>query len=172
MIGMPIKHSQRQQVRGFTLLELLVTILILGILTTVALPSFQSFITNQRIRSASFDVMSMISLARSEAIKRNTNVSLKMDATGSVFQVIANGIASPIRQQEMPKGLSINCINQLTNTAVSCPVDGIIYNTSGRLDTAFDTPLEIKSSTANTNTSASCISIDLSGLPKSKKANC
>lgn len=67
---MPNKHS------GFTLIELLVTIAIVGILMSVAIPNFQMFILNARMSTQANDFMTAIGMARSEAIKRGTRVSI------------------------------------------------------------------------------------------------
>lgn len=175
MMGAPhmptskLKPKIAPNAQGFTMIELMITIVILGILTSAALPSFREFLASQRIRSASFDFMSMISLARSEAIKRNNTATLNLDSVTNTFQIIATGVATPIRQQEMFKGVTIECINLTTHTSTSCPAAGIIYNSSGRLTTAIDTPFQVSSSNS---TNVSCISIDLSGLPKSLKTRC
>ena len=56
--------------RGFTLLELLVTITIAATLMAVAIPSFNGFIRGARITSPSNELLTAIYLARNEAIKR------------------------------------------------------------------------------------------------------
>jgi type IV fimbrial biogenesis protein FimT len=59
---------------GFTLVELLITIVVLTILLAVGVPAFQSFIKNNRVTAQANDLASTIQLARSEALKRGTNV--------------------------------------------------------------------------------------------------
>ena len=62
--------------RGFTLIELLVTMAVAAILLAVAIPSYQSFVLNNRISSKSNDLLGALQVARSEAIKRNSRVSV------------------------------------------------------------------------------------------------
>lgn len=68
---------------GFTLVELIVTIAVAAILVTVAVPSFRVFVQNSRISTQTNDLISDISLARSEAIKSGANASLCTSTVGT-----------------------------------------------------------------------------------------
>lgn len=59
---------------GFTLVELLMTIVVLTILLATGVPAFKDFIKNNRVTAAANDLVSAIQHARSEALKRGTNV--------------------------------------------------------------------------------------------------
>ncbi len=67
---------------GFTLVELMIAMAILGILASIALPAFDSFILGSRLRTYSNDFAAAARLARSEALKRNAQVRLCMSADG------------------------------------------------------------------------------------------
>lgn len=62
--------------RGFTVLELMMTVAVAAILATVAVPSFSSFISNNRLTAQANTFHSNILYARSEAVKRNVQVSM------------------------------------------------------------------------------------------------
>jgi len=63
-------------VDGFTLIELMVIIAVLGITVLVASPSLQRALHSNQLRTETSRLLSAINLARSEAIARNTIVSL------------------------------------------------------------------------------------------------
>src|SRR4051794_25699179 len=60
--------------RGFTAIEMMVVIAICGVLASIAMPSFADFSVNQRLRTATYDLMADLIYARGEAIKRNNRV--------------------------------------------------------------------------------------------------
>ncbi|HET8692293.1 MAG TPA: GspH/FimT family pseudopilin [Steroidobacteraceae bacterium] len=61
--------------RGFTLLELMVSLAIVGTLLAVGIPAMGDFIRNSRITGAANDVMGALHYARSEAVKRRLPVT-------------------------------------------------------------------------------------------------
>lgn len=62
--------------RGFTLIELMITIAVLVITLTLAVPSFSNIIQNNRSTALANELSSAINLARSEAVKRGQEVSV------------------------------------------------------------------------------------------------
>lgn len=169
---MPALYSrlaQDRNRRGFTLVELLTVIVIVGILASLAVPSFRSFVVQQRIKTTSFDMMASLTLARSEAIKRNSTVSIT-PTDGSNWQsgwAVAVG-ATPLTRQAALSGLSVIC---KSGTAIVNPCPAITYNSNGRVLGTTPPSIEISSTSADSS-STRCISVDLSGRPNSRKAGC
>ncbi|QSX75153.1 GspH/FimT family pseudopilin [Lysobacter arenosi] len=62
--------------RGFTLLELMVTISVLGILAVIAFPAFTSITNSNRLTSAANQFAVDLQFARSEAMRRNVRVEV------------------------------------------------------------------------------------------------
>jgi len=59
-----------------TIIELMLTLSVVGVLIAIALPSFTSVIQNNRIRGQSADLMANLAIARAEATKRGVRVTM------------------------------------------------------------------------------------------------
>ena len=73
---------------GFSLIELVVTLVIVGILLGVALPSYSAYLQNAKIRTAASSVQTGLQLARTQAILLNLPVDFtRTSATGAGWSV-------------------------------------------------------------------------------------
>jgi type IV fimbrial biogenesis protein FimT len=72
----------RRRIRGFTLIELMVTIAVAAILMMVAVPSFVTFRRNSELTSIVNSMVGAIASARTEAMKRNLPVLVTPLGTG------------------------------------------------------------------------------------------
>ena len=68
-------------VAGFTLVEVLVALAVLGVLVAVAAPSLSKMIFDNRIRSQSSDLLSNLAVARSESAKLGVRVTICTSTT-------------------------------------------------------------------------------------------
>jgi type IV fimbrial biogenesis protein FimT len=71
---------KRRQSSGFTLVELMIAIVILGILLSLAFPSFKQLLMNYQIRALTESILSGLQLARATAVQRNENVQFVLAA--------------------------------------------------------------------------------------------
>lgn len=69
--------------KGFTLVELIVTLTVAGILFAIAAPGLKQFVSSNRLTSQANDLMGDISLAKNEAIKHNTTTGICASSTGT-----------------------------------------------------------------------------------------
>lgn len=109
--------------QGFTLIELVITLIVAAILIAVAIPSFRNLINSNRLTTAANATIAALNTARMEAIKRNgpvqfcsniaaTNATGSTDKLGtacgtSAEAVLALGVATTSTVQAPPVSLSV-----------------------------------------------------------------
>ncbi len=143
----------RRSQRGFSLTEVIVTLSVAAILTTVAVPSFNGIIANQRAKTLASSLYATLSKTRAEALTLNGNVTLQPKAGGwaSGWQMLdANN----------------NVLDDFT-TASGITIAGpaaVTYSASGRLPAGAAPMFQISTSSGSTVT-YQCVSVNLSGRP-------
>ncbi|NML60047.1 prepilin-type N-terminal cleavage/methylation domain-containing protein [Massilia sp. RP-1-19] len=149
-----------RRARGFTLPELLAGVAVMAILATVAAPSFSELIAGQRVKSAASDVFASLLRTRSEAIKRNTAITLSPADEGW-----ASGwnIAHPTDGD-----ILLDDHGAITGATIDGP-SSVTYLPNGRLSgtTAPSFDIEVDGSSQRR-----CVEIDLSGRPYQKPTAC
>jgi type IV fimbrial biogenesis protein FimT len=73
-----LKRSCRRAVRGVTLIELSVTLVVLGLLVFATMPSISAWMRNTQVRNTATSLLSGLAQARNEAIRRNTPVRFNL----------------------------------------------------------------------------------------------
>lgn len=69
--------------RGFTLLEMMMVVAIVGVLAALAGPGFRDFLQNNRLATETNDLMSDLAYARAEAARRGKRVTLCISSNGT-----------------------------------------------------------------------------------------
>lgn len=80
--------------KGFTLIELMVTLTILAILVVLGAPSYQEWIRNTGIRNAAESIQNGLRLARNEASQRGTNVRFELNTEGKANWTVCQPTAA------------------------------------------------------------------------------
>lgn len=154
----PLRMAHMRREAGFTLIELMIVVAMMAVILGIAVPSFRSLIVSQRVKTAAFSFSSAAVFARSEAIKRNQDVT--MAANGGDWRqgwsISVGGTTLGSQEAFAGEVLFAGASNQ------------VVYRPSGRLSAAV-ADVQISGEAAS---HARCISFDLSGLPKSRLGAC
>lgn len=155
----------RRGVHGFTLIELMVTVTVLAIMLGIGVPSFRNFIAGQKVKTATYDLMASLLLARSEAVKRNTNVVLTPGSATAWAGGWTVGTGTlTLLQQQAADGVTITPKDPASpSSAVS--LASLSFAATGR--TAAKAYFEVTGIAAT-----KCVKVDPSGIPSSIQGVC
>ena len=146
--------AQRYAARGFSLMELMIVMLIVGVLMGFAVPAFTDFMQTSRLRSASSGLYEALVIARSEAIKRNASVAVSPAAGGWADGWSVKSGTTTLKVWQPEAGLTYRDSDSAT------PPGDITYGLNGRIGGAREIVVYSASSRAS---AARCVTIDAGG---------
>jgi type IV fimbrial biogenesis protein FimT len=118
-----MKNSNSTSAHGFTLLELITVIAIIGITLALGVPSLQSIIVDSRLSSSANAMLSALQLARSEAAKRVRFCGIAVSGnTWSVFVDSENNVA---QRYAAATGVTLSGVSE-----------AIVFRPEGRLNSS------------------------------------
>lgn len=155
--------------RGFTLIELMVTIAVLAIVVSIAAPSFSKMLQDNRVLSVSSELQGALQLSRSEAVKRGQNVTLcRRDDAGTACAdgtdwgngwVILGGTANTL----------IKSWDGAADLAIAGPSSGITFQPNGM---ATPETFSVKHASSCTGKEKRTLEVKRTGTTTLDKVNC
>ena len=159
MVTVRIAHGRQS---GFTVTELMVVVAIVGIVAAIAAPDMMEMVRRQRVKTAAFDVFAGLTMARSEAIKRNITVQVTPtygDWTKGFVVTDANDRA--VRSQQGWETVTLSGPNMIR------------FNSSGRLPTNSGTvQISITAADVAGDNGKRCVTVEPTGRATSKEGSC
>jgi len=117
-----------------TLVEIMISLAVLGVLLMVAVPNFAAWLQNQQLRAATEGSLNGLQIARAEAIRRNALVQLVMapPATGWTVSDAASGT---VLQSKVHEEGTVNAVLAVTPGGATrvtfTPLGAVGANTDG-----------------------------------------
>jgi type IV fimbrial biogenesis protein FimT len=142
----------------------MVTLAIGAILAAIAVPSFSNFTASQRTKAAASELFGELMRTRSEAIMRNTNITVSKYTGGWNAGWYIENPASPTNSAS---GLDNH--GALSGITVVGPAT-VTYRPSGRVQ-ATTAPVFVISTTSGSTRNYQCVSVDLNGRPYMQAAS-
>jgi len=153
----------RRRAGGFTLVEIVTVVTIVGVLAALAAPSFTELMRSQRIKGTANDLLSTLAFARSEAVKRNANVTVSA-TTISGTSSWNNGWS--VSYDSGGTTVYPRVQAQLVQMSVSpspTTITAITFGGGGRTDVTANFTVE---SSPQSNNSTRCVEVRADGVPR------
>jgi type IV fimbrial biogenesis protein FimT len=124
--------------QGFSLLEMMIVIGIIGIIAIFVVPGFFSMRERYKLRSSATDVMSAMKRAQSEAVKRDTRVVLV--ATAETCTVFIDNVGGTANQCDVGETviLPVGATDTACAPLITVQPGNTLAPSAGFTDTAFN----------------------------------
>jgi type IV fimbrial biogenesis protein FimT len=135
-----MRAPTRRSGSGFTLIELVVTIAVAGILVALVIPSFTNFFSKRRVEGVATELVTDLQYARAEAVARNRNAMVTFGNACYVIYVSPATATTPssctvsdpsaVVKAVTVQGVNLTRLNSLVTVTFE-PVLGSAANDSG-----------------------------------------
>jgi type IV fimbrial biogenesis protein FimT len=152
----------RRTLRGLTLIELMTAVALVAIIGALAAPGMRGFAAGQRVKALANDLAADFALARSEALKRQLDVTVTPDSTGwqNGWAVAAAGEVLS-RRESAASGVTASG----TSSAITFGLNGRVSAPIGAVRVGIQ-------SDAAGSVSQRCVELDASGRTRARLGAC
>ena len=166
--------------KGFTLVELMITLVVIGVLVAIAFPNFRGLTRSNQVAAANNEVLGVLSLARSEALRNNRGAGVCASTAGTACDgtwssgLMAYGDLDG--NGSFGSGDTVLRFVQirptLTVTSAVTASSGFTFDSRGRSRAAANQSITITPSACKTGESRRTLTVNLSGQVRVLQDNC
>lgn len=154
---------RRAGVRGMTLIETLSVMAVLAVVSAVAAPGMRSFAMSQRAKTLSYELVTDLTVARSEALKRNVPVTVTPVGSGWSSGWTVNAGAQQLSARQADSAALV----------FDASPGAITFNVYGRVVSPADpVRMTVRAVDASADVSKRCVELAPSGQARSKMGAC
>lgn len=159
----PFRRSTHQATAGYTLIEVIAVVVIVGVLAAIAAPSWLQYLNNRRMGAVNSDLVQSLKQAQQEAIKQRQRVKVTVDAEAAVPTInvdyrvpVGEGVDTPGDGADIPLGQGAGIRPGLMQ--LEAPADEtLIFDYQGLIREQTTLPYVIKVSMASNPGRQHCV---------------
>jgi type IV fimbrial biogenesis protein FimT len=149
----------------------MVVVAILAIVAALAAPNFSPFIGTMNTKSAAFDLIGDLAMARSEALKRNVAITVApiQGAWSKGWRILR----PPVSPEAEPVALRERD-GRFSSVSISAPSGGVVFQANGRLQNTDTATANVSWSITSSTVGAlsRCVIVAPTGAARSKLGAC
>ncbi len=104
--------------RGFTLVEILVTVALIGIISAIAIPDWGSVLLTFRLKGGARQVQADLDWAKWRAIHENANYELIFSATNDNYTIARKDGSGDTKTKDLPDGITVQANTTIEYTVI------------------------------------------------------
>ena len=151
--------------KGFTAVEMMVVVLIIGILAAFGAPAMNQLIRTQKVRSAAYDIFADLTYARSEAINRGHDILVA--SSGGTDWVggwaLRDTVTGEVIRQQGALSSGITFVGDAGQ---------VTYDRNGRISGTTNVRFNIAPTESAPDTQKRCVRLSPSGRPNALTGVC
>jgi prepilin-type N-terminal cleavage/methylation domain-containing protein len=119
--------------KGWTLTELMIVIVMMGIVIGISIPSFKNYIAKTQLDTAKNEILAVLRTARSNALSEQKNCQVIFEKATNSYRINPGGVSKTLPEgTEIANAFDITYEFHQDRTAVTTPCNVSIINTQNK----------------------------------------